>query len=59
VLASHNHYTLDDKAVLDHLQEKRDEAKEEKRVAEEKRNEKQKAMDEKLYKTTKKCISGK
>ncbi len=45
--------------MLDHLQEKRDEAKEEKRVAEEKRYEKQKAMDEKLFKTTKKCISGK
>ncbi len=58
MLASHNHYTLD-KAVLDRVQEKHDQAKEEKRVTEEKRNEKQRAMDVKFYKTAEKCISGK
>jgi hypothetical protein len=58
VLASYNHYTLDE-AVLDRMQEKHDQAEEEKRVAEAKRSEKQRAADEKFYKTAEKCVSGK
>ena len=58
MLAAHNHYTLD-KTVLERVQEKHDQAEEEKRIAEEKRNEKQKAADEKFYKVAKKCVTGK
>ncbi len=57
VLASNNHYTLD-KMVLEHVQQKHDQAKEEKRVAEEKRNEKQQAANETFYKMAEKYLSG-
>jgi len=57
VLASNNHYALD-KTVLERVQQKHDQAEEEKRVAEEKRNEKQWAASEKFYKTAEKYLSG-
>lgn len=56
-LASNNHYTLD-KMVLDRVQEKHDRAEEEKKVAEQKRHDKQRAADEKFYKTAQKFVDG-
>ncbi len=56
-LASNNHYTLD-KMVLDRVQEKHDHAEEEKKVAEQKRHDKQRAADEKFYKTAQKFVDG-
>ncbi len=57
VLASNNHYTLD-KMVLERVQQKHDQAEEEKRVPEEKRNEKHWAANEKFYKMAEKYHSG-
>jgi hypothetical protein len=57
VLSSNKHYTLD-KKVLERVQQKHDQAKEEKRVADEKRNEKHRAANEKFYKMAEKYISG-
>jgi hypothetical protein len=57
VLASNNHYTLD-KMVLECVQQKHDQAEEEKRVAEAKSNEKHRAANEKFYKMAEKYLSG-
>ncbi len=54
-LASNNHYTLD-KLVLDRVQEKHSHAEEEKKVAEQKRIDKQQAADKKFYKTAQKFV---
>jgi uncharacterized FlaG/YvyC family protein len=50
------HYTLD-KMVLECMQQKHDQAKEEKRVAEEKKNEKHRAANEKFYNMAEKYLS--